>query len=71
MRPAASEMPDEAQRHAQLKELFLRAIELQGDARARFVQEACASNEELRVQLESLLKHSRAADLPDRYRSEP
>ena len=45
------------ERHARLKEIFLRAVELDEEDRRRFVEDACGEDAELRAELESLLNH--------------
>jgi len=52
------------ERHARLKELFLRVIEVEEEARGPFIAAACGDDAELRSELESLLKYHRPTDLP-------
>ena len=47
------------QRHAQIKEVFLAAAELDKSAAAVFLEKACAGDPELRREVESLLTHHR------------
>ncbi len=47
------------QRHAQIKELFLAAVKLDEAAAAAFLDEACADDQDLRREVESLLAHHR------------
>ena len=44
-------------RFAEARDLFLAALERPPDERAAFLQEACAGDEELRREVESLLAH--------------
>ena len=46
--------------------LFEAALELDPQQRAAFLREACAGNETLREEVESLLEHERAEDFLDR-----
>ena len=48
--------------HDQLIELFGNALQVEPSERARFLDEACGSNEELRRELESLLASFAEAD---------
>ena len=61
-------MPEDAERYAEIKRLFLHAIELAEDERTRFLDEACRTDAELRDQLESLLENHLPTDLPARFR---
>ncbi len=47
----------------QLQELFLSALELEGEARDQFVTTVCADDESLRTELQSLVQHADEADL--------
>ena len=60
----ATSVCDDAQRHAELKKLFLRAIEVDENERGRFLDEACGGNRRLRKDVESLLSHSLPSDRP-------
>lgn len=57
---------DEAvERHARLRELFLRAVELNLEDRQCFLDEACGEDGELRLELESLLDHHLRIEIPE------
>ena len=58
-------MSTESERHARLKALFLRALELDEKDRSRFVYDACKAEPELRAELESLLAHHLPSDLEE------
>jgi hypothetical protein len=58
------------ERHARLKELFFRVVELEEEARGPFIDAACGDDVDLRSELESLLKHHRPSDLPRSTRDE-
>ena len=58
------------ERHARLKELFLRVIELEEEARGPFIDTACGDDADLRSELESLLKYHRPSDRPGSTRDE-
>lgn len=45
------------ERHEQIKRLFLAACELEGAARADYLARECSEDDELRTEIESLLKH--------------
>lgn len=45
-----------SQRHEQIKSVFLRACELDGEARAEFLDQACGADAALRREVESLLR---------------
>ncbi len=45
------------ERWQKLKEIFHSALELEADERARFIEEVCADDEELKEEVESLLAH--------------
>src|SRR4051812_22891624 len=49
--------PMSPQRHARIKELFLRAIELDGEARQGFLQQQCGEDTSLQAEVSSLLAH--------------
>ena len=51
--------PDE--RWRKVEEIFQGALEREGDDRLRFIAEACAGDEDLRAEVESLLEHDRGA----------
>lgn len=57
------------ERYARLKQLFFGAVELDGDDRRRFVNEACGEDAELRADLESLLDCHRRSDMPEDFQS--
>ena len=59
--------PMDAERHARVKELFFRAIELEEAERSRFLEDACGSDAALRAELESLLTHFLRSDLPEDF----
>jgi TOMM system kinase/cyclase fusion protein len=46
-----------AERHAQLKRLFLEACEREAEQRARFLEEECGGDDVLRREVETLLSH--------------
>jgi len=50
------------ERHARLKTLFLRVIELDEAARGPFLDAECGGDAGLRADLESLLEHHLASD---------
>lgn len=56
-------------RHARLRELFLRAVELDAEDRRRFVVEACGEDAELLADLESLMDHHLQVEIPERLGS--
>ncbi len=58
--------PDQAQRHAELKRLFLSAIELDPERRTRLVEETRAVDDHLGDDLASLLTHCLPSELPGR-----
>ena len=49
-------------RWQQIEDLFHRAVELAPESRAAFLDEACAADEALRVEVESLLIHDSTDD---------
>ena len=69
MRPRCGEMSKDAERYAEVRRLFLEAIELAEDERDQFLDEACGADSELRDELDSLLKHFLPSDLPKRFRN--
>jgi serine/threonine-protein kinase len=56
------------QRWAQIKELFERAMELDPSERARFAEQACAGDEELRREVLRLLDNDIEAEQSSRSR---
>src|SRR6266540_3585448 len=50
------------QRYQQAKQLLQSAIEVEPEQRAAFVSRACAGDDDLRRELESLLEHAEPAD---------
>ena len=52
----------EAERWRKIQQVYHSAIEQEADSRAAFVATACAGDEEMRQEVESLLAHSETSD---------
>src|SRR4051812_37645558 len=60
-----------ASQHARAKEIFLEALSVPADARAAFVAHACADDEALRREVESLLDFHAEGDSVDEAPATP